>query len=41
MDIIKALGNSVARRDGVRCQETLLLERMDVIKLLADLVVKE
>ena len=34
------LGNSVAGRDGVSCQETQLPEEMDIIKLLADLVTK-
>ena len=28
------LGNSVTVRDGVSCQETQLLEEMDIIKLL-------
>ena len=36
MDVIKVLGNSVARRDGVSCQEIELLGEMDIIKLLAD-----
>jgi len=40
MDVIKVLGNSIARRDGVSCQETPLLEGMDIIKLLADLVTR-
>jgi hypothetical protein len=34
------LGNLVARRDGVSCQEAHLLEGMDIIKLLADSVAK-
>ena len=34
------LGNSVAGRDGVSCQETQLLEGMDIIKLLPDSVGK-
>jgi hypothetical protein len=36
MDVIEVLGNSFARRDGVCCQETQLLEGMDIIKLLVD-----
>jgi hypothetical protein len=40
MDVIKVLGNSVAGRDGVSCQETQLLEEMDIIELLTDSVAK-
>jgi len=40
MDVIKVLGSSVVRRDGVSCQEIQLLGEMDKIKLLADLVAR-
>jgi hypothetical protein len=32
MDVIKVLGNSVAGRDGVSCQEIQLLRGMDIIE---------
>jgi hypothetical protein len=37
MVIMKVLGNSVARRDSLSCQETQL---MDIIKILGDSVAK-
>ena len=40
MDVIKVLGNSFVRRDGVSCQEIQLLGEMNKIKLLADLVAR-
>jgi hypothetical protein len=40
MDVIEVLGSLFARRDGIRCQETQLLEGLDMIKLLADSVAK-
>jgi hypothetical protein len=40
MDVIMVLGNLVARKDGVSCQETQFLEAMDIIKLLENSVAK-
>jgi hypothetical protein len=40
MDVIKVLGNSFARRDGLSCQEIQLLGEMEMIQLLADSVAK-
>jgi len=40
MDVIKVLGNLVARKDRVSCQEIQLLEEMVMIKLLADSIAR-
>jgi hypothetical protein len=40
MEVIKVLGNSVARRVGVSCQEIQLLGEMDKNNLLADSFVR-
>jgi len=41
MDVIRFSEIQFVRRDGVSCQETPLLEGIDLIKLRADLVAKE